>query len=129
MVAVWNRSTVGNATAPPSSYTERYQKKAPPRPRMFSARPATIWLTLTVAVITAISSPSAPPPTAAPTSPSHRLPVSLATRNPVKAPRVMVPSRLRFRIPLLSATSSPVAAISSGVAILNVVTKMPRITE
>ena len=96
---------------------------------MFRASPATTWLTLTVAVITAISSPSAPPPAAAPTSPSHRLPVSLAARNPVKAPRVMVPSRLRFRIPLLSATSSPVAAISRGVAIFTVATKMPSITE
>ena len=96
---------------------------------MLRARPATTWLTFTVAVITAISSPSAPPPTAAPTSPSQRLPVSLATRNPVKAPIVIVPSRLRFRIPALSATNSPVAAINSGVAIFTVATKIPRITE
>ena len=82
-----------------------------------------------MAVITAISSPKAPPPMPAPTRPSHRLPVSLATRKPVKAPMVMVPSRLRFRIPLASATSSPVAAINNGVAILKVATKIPRITE
>src|SRR5712691_4847594 len=81
------------------------------------ARPVTVWSTLSVVLMKAISNPDTPAASAPATTPSHREPVAWAVRNPANAPMSMLPSTPRFMIPERSVTSSPIAPNRSGAEI------------